>query len=202
MLRQIRIRTLQNRVARPSALRSYVTPTTPSRSPMAQLAEEPEPEAITSHAPLGTDTMIPPGGQRRLIQLPTMIHPELWTEGIPIEHQKAYPSGSVIDTISMISICLRREEHVPRAFQMFRQMLADAKRGERLPPDAELFGRMAEALTILGRGDHPFSSRWRERALDTVTRWHDQNGAPWGSRPVLVNDGIRVYRGLFAGLVG
>jgi len=115
-----------------------------------------------------------------------------------------YPSFGVIDASSMISICLRRPESTPRAYNIFRQLLADYEAGIRALPDADVFARVLEGLVFMsespGTSDDP---RWRARISRLVQRWETYRGAKDAGKgqAALDADGIKVYRGWFMGYV-
>jgi DNA-directed RNA polymerase len=115
-----------------------------------------------------------------------------------------YPSFGVIDASSMISICLRRPDSTPRAYNIFRQLLADCDAGIRPQPDAEIFGRVLEGLVVMS--ESPGSSddrRWRARTVRLVQRWESYRGIKDAGKgqAALDAEGIKVYRGWFMGYV-
>jgi DNA-directed RNA polymerase len=105
----------------------------------------------------------------------------------------------------MISICLRRPEHVPRAYQIFKQLVEDSKTGLRTIPDAEVWGRVIEGVASLGRegqGEGVVYQKWRQRAERLVGWWEaacgtDSVGLPAG----LGKGGLKVYQGWFEGMI-
>ena len=100
----------------------------------------------------------------------------------------------------MISICLRRPELIPRAYQIFKQVLEDSRTGVRRVPEAEVWARMVEGVASLGKVGGNNWKIWRRRAETVVGQWesiHGRKGEPAG----LEQGGEKVYQGWFAGLV-
>ncbi|KAL1409899.1 DNA-directed RNA polymerase [Vanrija albida] len=201
--------------------RSYAKPTTPASAQPA-LAEatgrvfDPavfahhnrdlrydEPHKFNPHP----EMKISQGPGRRLpsIQLPSPLPMDV---PVPMQSLQAelYKPTSTVDTIAMLSICSSRSEFVPRAYQIFTQLLDDAKAGiARLPP-AEVFANVIKGVAALGedkgakRQSEKDAAIWRHRALQLVWEWETTHRGPRGI-PMLEHDGVRVYRGWFAGLV-
>ncbi|WVQ76764.1 hypothetical protein IAR50_006438 [Cryptococcus sp. DSM 104548] len=117
-------------------------------------------------------------------------------------HANLYPSTSVLDSISMISICLRRPEHVPRAYQIFTQLLRDPVTGQSRVPEAKVWSMVIEGVaSIAGQQDSPEGTeRWRKRAEKLVEQWGVSCGSK-GKVPVLEHEGLMVYQGWFNGLL-
>lgn len=113
-----------------------------------------------------------------------------------------YPSTGVIDAISMIAICLRRPEHVPRAFQIFNHLLVDVKANGKRIPEAEIWGRVVEGVASLGqeKTDDKAYQNWRSRAEVLVGKWETTNQRPKGTA-CLDNDGLKIYQGWLSGLI-
>lgn len=115
-----------------------------------------------------------------------------------------YPSTGVIDSISMISICLRRPEHVPRAYQIFTQLLHDSPTGRMIIPEAKVWAMVIEGVASLGNVHSHGSNapKWRGRAARLVEQWGETHGARNSKEPAgLDRDGLRVYQGWFNGLI-
>lgn len=113
-----------------------------------------------------------------------------------------YPAAGVLDSISMIAICLRRPEHIPRAFQIFQQILLSAKGSPHRLPEAEVWARVIEGVASLGemkQGDEAWKT-WRGRAEALVGKWEANNNVPRGY-PALQHDGLKVYQGWLSGLL-
>jgi hypothetical protein len=113
-----------------------------------------------------------------------------------------YPASGVLDSISMIAICLRRREHIPRAYQIFQQILLDAKGMPHRLPEAEVWARVLEGITSLGEmkpGDETWKT-WRTRAEALLGRWESHNNMPRG-QPALQHEGLKVYQGYLSGLL-
>lgn len=113
-----------------------------------------------------------------------------------------YPSTGVLDSISMIAICLRRPEHIPRAYQIFNHVLVGAKASTRRIPEAEIWGRVIEGVASLGtqKADETAWKTWRSRAETLVGKWEALHDKPQGA-VALGNDGVRVYQGWLSGLM-
>lgn len=115
-----------------------------------------------------------------------------------------YPSTGVIDSISMISICLRRPEHVPRAYQIFTQLLHDSPTGRMIIPEAKVWAMVIEGVASLGNVHSHGSNapKWRGRAARLVEQWGETHGARNSKEPAgLDRDGLKVYQGWFNGLI-
>jgi hypothetical protein len=183
--------------------------------PAAQLAEpDVDYEPTFNHPPLppnltsssfSSSSLTGLDLHRPLIQLPEPLPSDITAS--PSDPRSAlYPSTGVIDSMSMIDICLRRPEHVPRGFQIFRKLLEDAKGGSKRIPEAHVWGKVIEATARLGQdvNDRDLkSSLWRKRAQELVNRWETHHGTK--GLNVLSGgheDGIRIYQGWFAGSVG
>ena len=103
----------------------------------------------------------------------------------------------------MISICLRRPEFVPRAYQIFRQILEDAATGLQRSPEAEIWGRVIEGTASLGdmRSGAEKADNWRKRAARLVERWEDLSGIKAIGREQMPKDWLKVYQGWFSGMI-
>jgi DNA-directed RNA polymerase len=103
----------------------------------------------------------------------------------------------------MISICLRRPEFVPRAYQIFRQILEDTATGLQRTPEADVWGRVIEGMASLGneKTGSDNAQTWRRRAAKLVERWEAISGIRLGGREELPKDGLKVYQGWFCGIV-
>ena len=133
-----------------------------------------------------------------------------------------YPSTGVLDSVSLISICLRRPEHVPRAYQIFRQLLEDSKTKTRRMPDTEIWAKVVQAMAELGaprykgeeggggprgmeaqrRKAEEEAAKWRDRTRGVVDAWEaafrlSGQGVVAGRE----KEGIKVYQGWFAGML-
>lgn len=198
---------------RSAPLRTLVSTSSRWKPAAAQLAEpEPEYEATYSHSPFQSSSpSLPLSGfngldmARPLIQLPEPLPTD--TPASPSDLRSAlYPSTGVIDSLSMIDICLRRPDHIPRGYQIFRQLLQEHEKGLRRLPEATVWGKVAEAAASLGREltakDTSKSSIWRRRAQEVVDKWETHHRTR--GLNVLAGgheDGIKVYQGWFAGSV-
>jgi DNA-directed RNA polymerase len=113
-----------------------------------------------------------------------------------------YPTTGVIDSISMISICLRRPEHIPRAYQIFNQVLLDVKAAPHRMPESEVWARVIEGVASLGEmkpGEETWRT-WRGRAAVLASKWEAYCSVPKGTAG-LEHDGIKVYQGWLSGLM-
>ncbi len=111
----------------------------------------------------------------------------------------------------MISICLRRPEFVPRAYQIFRQILEDAAIGLQPAPDVDVWARVIEGVAGLGKETPGAKKRntdgvteaekWRRRAAKLVERWETASGIDRRGKDEIGEQGLKVYRGWFVGIV-
>lgn len=196
------------RLARlPSALRSYSTPSRPSYAPQAALkeAEDEFPFSEITPAATGASRITIPSQSpydnkpRQIISLPPILPPDAQHENTAAQHE-LYPSTGAIDAASMIAICLRRKEHIPRAYQIFRQTFADFQAGLRAFPDAELHGRVVEGIMSLAVAGSLGQDKWRGRADRVITQWETgMEGTP--KTAVKRSRGLKVYQGWFSGMV-
>jgi DNA-directed RNA polymerase len=102
----------------------------------------------------------------------------------------------------MISICLRRKEHIPRAYQIFNQILLDVKGEPHRMPEAEVWAAVLEGVASLGQdkgGDETWKT-WRNRADVLIGKWEAYNNVVRG-HPALHNNGLKVYQGYLSGLL-
>lgn len=120
-------------------------------------------------------------------------------------HATLYPSTGVIDSVSLISICLRRPEHVPRAYQIFKQLLEDSKTKTRRMPDTEIWAKVIQAMASLGRdlpGKPEEGTKWKDRTQGVIDAWESAFRAT--GQGILAGkdrEGIKIYQGWFAGMV-
>lgn len=200
--------------ARTSAIRT-LSSTSSRWKPAAQLAEpEPDFEPSYYHTPptawsplslLSTPSLSGLHVDRPMIQLPDPLPSDV--SAPPTDPRSAlYPTTGILDAHSMISVCLRTPEHIPRAYQIFRQLLEENRKGLTRMPDASVWGKVIEGAAKLGREVNPNdtikSAMWRRRARDLVDRWETHHRT--SGLPVLAGgneDGIKVYQGWFAGTV-
>ncbi|KAK8846742.1 hypothetical protein IAR55_005829 [Kwoniella newhampshirensis] len=202
----------------PSSSRSFTSPTPPRlQPPAAQLAEVDADHAPSyyRHAPpkptlhpleprMRIETSRFPGRSHPLLHLPSPLPSDI-TPGPNAPQAALYPSTGVIDSVSMISICLRRPEHVPRAYQIFKQLLEDSISGQKRMPDAEVWARVIEGVASLGKETDGTVhwANWRKRAERLVSQWENANGV-WGNKEPagLDKGGLKVYQGWFNGIIG
>lgn len=202
---------LPPRLAAVRHVRPFTSPTVSRSKPSAQLAEveNDSPEPYYHHQTSSSSELLPLSAYPLRVAPPIQLPSPLPSDIIPdanATQSSLYPTTGVIDSISMISICLRRPEHVPRAYQIFKQLLEDSKTGVRTLPDAEVWGRVIEGVAGLGRkgqGEALVYQNWRQRAQRLVSWWEtaceveDQQGIAAG----LERGGYKVYQGWLAGMV-
>lgn len=161
----------------------------------------PAPHATDYHHPL--PPFPSPFRTQPLLNLPSPLPNDI--SPAPDSPQASlYPSTGVIDSISMISICLRRPEHVPRAYQIFTQLLHDSPTGQMRIPEAKVWAMVIEGVASLGNVHSHGSSapKWRGRAARLVEQWGEAHGARGSKEPAgMDRDGLRVYQGWFNGLI-
>lgn len=189
------------RLARPIIpTRSYASASLANHAPAVALKAEEDPEAPFM-TPRPKAVALPP---RQVLNLPPMVPGDVRNMNDTAAQDSLYPSFGVIDASSMISICLRRADSTPRAYNIFRQLLSDYDAGIRAQPEAEIFGKVLEGLVIMS--ESPESShdhRWKARINRLVQRWETYRGIKdtGNGQAALDANGIRVYRGWFMGYV-
>jgi DNA-directed RNA polymerase len=178
--------------------------------PAAQLAESEDRPSYYDNTPVSHDQPEPnyrniesdyPTRSPNLIRMPQPLPADV-TNATDYAQSSMYAASGVLDSISMIAICLRRPEHIPRAYQIFQQILLDAKGSPHRLPEAEVWARVLEGITSLGEmkpGDDTWKT-WRTRADAMVGRWESHNNMPRG-QPALQHDGLKVYQGYLSGLL-
>ena len=143
------------------------------------------------------------GHAQQYISIPNILPPDVQDENTPEQHT-LYPTSSVLDSISMISICLRRLDHIPRAYSIFRQLLQDYNSNLKPLPDADTFGKVCEGVSRLSTLGKETDELWRNRAARLVEQWEEVHLPEQISRDeyqaALKNNGIKVYQGWFNGL--
>jgi hypothetical protein len=191
--------------------RLYTQPTLPrSRPPAAALAEQDyEPPVFyppTSHQSSSSyeSAQAYPTRSHKPLQLAQPIPSDIATPNAKAQ-SNLYPSTQLLDALSLISICLRRPESIPRAYQIFKRLLDDSATGLRRIPDADVWANVVEGVASLGRekpGSH-LHEIWRNRALGLIAQWEDACGHHADDRvPAgIEKGGAKVYRGWFTGLV-
>lgn len=191
--------------------RAYTAPTPPSLKPATAVQEtqpggyeptftvgrraEPEPHRY-NHAPtFRNSNLVLPS------PLPVDVAP---TPG-SLQHE-LYKPTSAVDTIAMLSICSSRPEFVPRAYQIFTQLLKDAEAGHAQIPEATVWANVIRGAAKLGKekadrqGPKDLAALWRNRVTQLIWRWEKLHDTPPGT-PATDNNGIQIYRGWFAGTV-
>lgn len=200
MLPRVRL-ALRRPLLRPAAhSRRYTAPTTARSSPALAYAET---SAIDLPPVLPPAPSLTPLQSDKLLHLPTPLPGDAQFDS---SNEEMYPSTNIVNAISMISICLRRKETIPRAYQVFSRQLELAEQGRSLWPDATIWGKTVEGLASFGRVDESSTLyKWFQRAQDLVSRWETVSAmrlqreiAP--GEAVLDNGGIQIYTGLLHGL--
>ncbi|KAK4689779.1 hypothetical protein P7C73_g327, partial [Tremellales sp. Uapishka_1] len=183
--------------------RNFASPSSPrSRPPAAALAQEVDHAPYYQHhtpaPPLHRLSNNPyPGRNHASLMLPSPLPPDAVSAKVgeaTTANAMLYPSTQLLDQLSLISICLRRPEHVPRAYQIFRRLLDESANGLRPVPESEVWGSVIEGVSRL-EGEN-----WKSRAEKLVWRWEESCGSPQGV-PALAKNGVKVYQGWFRGLI-
>ncbi|WWC67681.1 uncharacterized protein I206_101593 [Kwoniella pini CBS 10737] len=196
------------------ASRSFTNPSIPRLSPpAAQLAETDHTPSYYHHPPqhsspqpleprIRIETSPYPGRTHPLLHLPSPLPTDV-TPDANSPQSTLYPPTGVIDSISMISICLRRPEHIPRAYQIFKQLLEDSANRLRPTPEAEVWARVIEGVASLGKESEGTAwENWRKRAERLVMQWQGAHGDFGAKQPIgLEHGGMKVYQGWFNGLI-
>lgn len=200
-------------VARFLPIRTLTSSTSRWKPAAAQLAEpEQDFEPTYHHTPAALSSIdssllstLNPLDRRPRIHVPSPLPSDVITPSSD-PRSTLYPTTGVIDSVSMISICLRRPEHTPRAYQIFMQLLEDHRSGKSQPPSAELWGRVTEGAARLGgeinTKDAAKRETWTRRAQNLVDKW-EMHQRTRGLSVVAGGGegGIKVYQGWFAGSV-
>jgi len=188
------------KISRSNAVgRLFSSPSAPRFGASAAQMVEEEPEAeIASSSSRTRLSPVYDYGPRQFLSLPNILPPDAMADHSHQQHD-LYPTTGVLNQTSMIGICLRRKEHIPRAYQIFRNILSDHEAGTRPCPDADIFGAVIEGIGLLGEEGSPHAHVWRIRANKALQKWEElQNSQPLHA--ALGNNGISVYRGFFSGL--
>lgn len=144
----------------------------------------------------------------------TVLPPPLPDDQPASDAQAAlYPSTSLLDSLSLIHICLGRKDTIPRAFDIFWTLLDDHAAGRTSLPDAHVWASVIEGVLSLdapkqagGRSPNR-KAAWASKAEALVAEWEKFNGGrsePGTSRPRplgLGRGGEKVYAGWLRGLV-
>lgn len=178
--------------ARPIATRTYVAASSWLAKPATATATATafvEPQEIVDHSQ---------SIQKQLTFLPSPLP----TDQTPtIESSSLYPSTALLDSLSLISVCLRRPETTPRAYDIFMRLLSSYDEATSSLPAAAVWGSVIEGSGAMAKVViHPQQQRmWTERAADLVHRWERVNGGNVEGEAVLRDDGVKVYRGWLRG---
>ena len=136
---------------------------------------------------------------REPIYLPTLLPPDAISTATPAHHIY-YPGANILDSTSMISICLRRRENIPRAYQIYKQLIESVEKEEAAIPDAELFAKVAEGTASMWEKNSAAGDAWRIRAKRVAEDWTNVHKVAKG-KPVTTDRGYKVYAGWLTGLV-
>lgn len=171
------------------------------RRPLVELAPY-RPEKKTWSSASGVNPY--DGSNRQYISIPNILPSDRRQEGTP-EHHNYFPTSGMLDATSMIGICLRRIEHVPRAYTIFRSLLIEYNAGTKALPEADVFGKVIEGISQLGKEGEKDYLKWRSKAERIVEQWEEAfYGLPahkLAYKAVLERNGAKVYQGWFNGLV-
>lgn len=116
---------------------SHATPTTTATATEAATAKQPaKSDAASSFSP-------PPN---KLTLLPSPIPDD---QPITRTNSDLYPSTARMDSIALISVCLRRPETTSRAYDIFRQLLVDYHTGSSAFPEPDLWSSVIEGSGAL-----------------------------------------------------
>jgi hypothetical protein len=144
----------------------------------------------------------------------TVLPPPLPDDQPPSESQAAlYPSTSLLDSLSLIHICLARKDTIPRAFDIFWSLLDDHAASKTSLPDPNVWANVIEGVLSLAAskqaGGRSTSGNvdWASKAEALIAEWEKFNGGrsePGSSRPRplgLSRGGEKVYSSYLRGLV-
>lgn len=202
------VRVLQP-VAGPSRIVRRLLHDTPKRmGAAAQLAETEEEPSYYHNPPASLSQQDPsyrridseyPVREQSLVNMPSPLPPDVLNSTDSLG-ASLYPSTGVLDSISMIAICLRRPEHIPRAYQIFNHILIESRANtSKRTPEADIWGKVIEGVASLGK-DKLKAKTWLSRAEVLVARWETMSDVPRGT-PALANGGIKIYQGYLSGLL-
>lgn len=213
MLRSVKasIRRAHNpSVQRALLSRAYTAPTPPAQKPALAVQEtgsDFEPSIMVDRRPEPEPHRYDLGSTYRnnALVLPSPLPADVLPPSGSLQAQ-LYKPTTAVDTIAMLSICSSRPEFVPRAYQIFTQLLKDAEDGLAAIPEASVWANVIRGVAKLGRekaprpGQRDLATVWRGRVSQLVWEWEKMNGSPAGT-PATDNDGILIYRAWFSGAV-
>lgn len=190
--------------------RAYTAPTSPAQKPALAVQEaqpdfepsimvgrpqEPEPHRYNRGPIFRNSNLILPN------PLPSDVVPPSGSL-----QSQLYKPTSAVDTIAMLSICSSRPEFVPRAYQIFAQLLDDAKAGKANYPEASVWANVVRGIAKLTKekaprpGQKDLAALWRGRVSQLVWEWEKLHDNAVGN-PCTDDDGILIYRAWFSGVV-
>lgn len=171
-------------------------------------SQSPSPTQIeTSHAGPSTSRSSS-SPDRALTLLPSPVPDDQPLTGINAD---LYPPTSLLDSLSLISVCLRRPETTARAHDIFRQLLAEHRAGRAPRPEPDVWGSVIEGTAALASPPPPREltnaklrkaadakiEMWRNRARRLIEDWEmstsDDERSQEGSD--------KVYQGYVRGLL-
>lgn len=210
--------------------RTLATPSPPLLRPAEAFAtrdndDEPEFTYNSSNASRSSDRSLPhmlssarqpsyrplqPFVEEKLVVLPPPLPDDL-----PMtENQSAlYPATSLLDSLSLIHICLARKDTIPRAHSIFWTILEDHTAHRASLPDPNVWASVLEGILSLdapkqaGGRPNTGKSSWAPKADALVAEWEKLNGGrtdPESSRPRpygLGKGGEKIYAAYLRGLV-
>jgi hypothetical protein len=151
----------------------------------------------------------------------TLLPPPLPDDLPPSQDQSGlYPPSSLLDSLSLIHICLSKQDTIPRAYDIFSGLVADHTAGRTTLPDAKVWASVIQGLLSLVGQKKSSSTKssktsstkgskdlsWLQKASSLIAQWEELNGGrtdPQSSRPRpmgLNRDGQKVYQGYLLGL--
>jgi hypothetical protein len=210
--------------------RSVATPSPPLFRPAEAFAtrdndDEPEFTYNSSDASRSSDRALPhmlssarrssyrpltPFVEEKLVVLPPPLPDDLPAT----ETQSAlYPATSLLDSLSLIHICLARKDTIPRAHSIFWTILEDHTAHKASLPGPNVWASVIEGILSLdapkqaGGRSNTGKSSWAPKADVLVAEWEKLNGGridPESSRPRpygLGKGGEKIYSAYLKGLV-
>lgn len=190
--------------------RAYTVPTSPAHKPALAVREaqpdyEPSITVGRRHEPEPHRYNLGPTYRNSNLILPSPLPSDVLPPSGSLQAQ-LYKTTSAVDTIAMLSICSSRPEFVPRAYQIFTQLLEDAKAGKANYPEATVWANVIRGVAKLGKGkaerqgQKDLAALWRGRVNQLVWEWEKLHDHAVGT-PATEDDGILLYRAWFAGAV-
>lgn len=207
----------RNGLTAAATLRRYTTPSTPRSEPAVA-------EAATSPMSAINDgimyTMTPkrddePHTFNPLPNLSSPPSPIKLPPPLPIDvtampgspHSQLYQTTTTLDMLSILNLSAKRVDYAPRAFEIFRQLLADALEGKASFPQADAWAAVITgvlSLTAQPNMQETYIRTWRSRAAQIVQEWEKHKvsqGTAVKGEPAVEDRGILIYRAWFDGLI-